>query len=225
MDWFWRLLGRGETSALGELRRIIVLVIEGLEPALVDEYLEQGLLHHLTLLSDIGDRRSLVNSAMGADGRSLGDAIGKLGLPAVELRPPDPRQPVDLAAICAADRQQQEQLFAALGRSRPAVVVGVFDMPARLSEFFAPRPDESQRLVLRDIYARMDEIVGKALSFVDARTVLLAVIRAPDTGEVATPSASAGLLFCNRRLAVPSAQNHSLEATIAGLLQPTETDR
>ena len=219
MDWFWRLFGRGRENGPSRVRRIIVLVIDGLEPALVDAYLEQGLLHHLALLGDFGGRGPLVHSATGAASGSLLDAIGKLGVPVVELQPVEPRQPADLEAICAADRHQQERLFAALARSRPTVVVGVFDMPARVKRLFGPRPDESQRLVLRDIYARMDEIVGKAFSFVDAGTALLAAIDASKTGEGASPSTSLGLLFSSRRLSRLDSAGIDLESAVAGLLR------
>jgi hypothetical protein len=219
MDLFWRLFGRGSAIGSSGLRRIIVLVIEGLDPALVDEFLEQGLLHHLALLTDVGGHGSLVDSALGVDDDSLGEAIGRLGVRAVELRPTKSRQSTSLAALCAADRQQQERLFAALARWRPTVVIGVFDLPARVKQLFGHQPDESQRLVLRDLYARMDEVIGKAFSFVDAQTVLLAVIRATDSGEVVPPSANADLVYANRQLTVSRAEHSRLDAIIVDLLR------
>jgi hypothetical protein len=226
MDWFWRLLGRERTRGPSKIRRVIVLVIDGLEPALVDEYLDEGLLHHLALLSDIGGRAPLLDS--GAEARavcgSLRHAISRLGVQAVELPPVEPSPPADLAAICAADRQQQERLLAALARSRPAVVIGVFDMPARLKRLFGSRPDESQRLVLRDVHARMDEIVGKAFSFVDERTALLAVVSGKNPGDVTPPSAPVALLFSSRKLSDSFAAEINLESAIASLLRPKARD-
>ena len=224
MDWFWRLVGHWQSNGSNKIRRVIVLVIDGIEPALVDEYLEQGLLHHLALLGDIGGRTPLINSAMLAAGGSLCDAVGELGVRSVELRSVVPRQPANLAAICAADREQQERLYTALGRSRPPVVVGVFDMPARVEQLFGTRPDESQRLVLRDVYARMDEIVGKAFSFVDEQTALLVVVGAQRVGEVAPPSARAGLLFSSRKLSGLIAGKIEIESAIAALLRSPPRD-
>jgi hypothetical protein len=224
MDWLRRLLAKWRTHGPVGVRRIIVLEIVGLEPALVDDYLEQGLLHHLALLCDIGGRALFSNSALSAADGSLCNAIGELGIRSIVLRPAAPRQPVDLAAICAADRAQQERLFAALARSRPAVVVGVFDMPARTERLFGPRPDENQRLVLRDVYARMDEVVGKAFSFVDTRTALLAVIRGQACGEPAPSSTRTGLLFSSRKLSRLGADRSDLATSISDILCSSPRD-
>jgi len=224
MDWFWRLVGHWQSNGPSKIRRVIVLVIDGLDSALVDDYLGQGLLHHLALLGDIGGRAPLINSAMLAAGGSLCDAVGELGVRSVELRPVVPWQSADLAAICTADREQQERLYTALGRSRPPVVVGVFDMPARVEQLFGPRPDESQRLVLCDVYARMDEIVGKAFSFVDEQTALLVVVGSQRVGEVAPPSARTGLLFSSRKLSGLIAGKIEIESAIAALLRSPPRD-
>jgi hypothetical protein len=104
------------------------------------------------------------------------------------------------------------------------VVVGVFDMPARVEQLFGPRPDESQHLVLRDVYARMDEIVGKAFSFVDEQTALLVVVGAQRVGEVAPPSARAGLLFSSRKLSGLIAGKIEIESAIAALLRSPPRD-
>ena len=95
-------------------------------------------------------------------------------------------------------------------------------MPARLKQLFGPQPDESQRFVLRDVYARMDEIVGKAFSFVDERTALLAVIRCPSVGEVAPTSASANLLFSSRRLSDSNPGGIAPNAVVGDLLSRSD---
>ena len=224
MNWLWRWLESWRAGGKSAVRRVIVLEIDGLEPALVDEYLEQGLLHSLALLSDIGARVPLVNSPTYAIGGSICDALRKSGVRTVELLPLEPPKPTDLTAICAVDRGQQQRLFAALARLRPAVVVCKFDMPARLKQLFGPQPDESQRYVLRDVYARMDEIVGKAFSFVDEKTALLAVIRGESSGDVAPTSAETGLLYSSRKLSDSASEGAELAAVVTGLLNPPAID-
>jgi hypothetical protein len=63
-------------------------------------------------------------------------------------------------------------------------------MLAQLESLFGPTPDAEQRLVLRDVHVRMDEVVGKAMSFVDARTVFLAAIR-PRRSTINAPAQAA----------------------------------
>ena len=51
MDWVRRMFGGWRAKGQGRVRRVIVVGLEGLDPALVEEYLEQGLLHNLALLA------------------------------------------------------------------------------------------------------------------------------------------------------------------------------
>ena len=212
MNWGRRLLENWRTGGRSRVRRVIVLGFNGLKPALVDHFLEQDLLHYSALLSDIGTRADWVDSWT-LDVARLASAIGKFGVRTVALPSPHLSSPADMQAICAADRLQQERLIAALKRSRPGLVACDFDMPAQLARLFGPDPDDSERLVIRDVYARMDEIVGKAYSFVDDRTVLLAAIPSPTTAEVAD-----GLLFASCPPDAVGRPESSLEATVLRLL-------
>jgi hypothetical protein len=219
MDWLRRLLEAWRTRRQAVVRRVVILRISGLEPALVDRYLDEGLLHYLALLADIGTRADCCE-VRPKDIQLLALAAGKVGLRTVALASLLLSQPPDADAICAADLEQQERLIAALGHFRPGIVLCDFDMPARLTQFFGPDPTENQRHILRDVYARMDEVVGKAFSFVDDRTVLLVAISAPSDNGSATSPAAAGLLFSSRRLAATAASEILLPATLLGLFGP-----
>lgn len=186
MNWFRRWLAgwRGEGPA-----RLVVVLIDGADLALVDRYLGEGLLPHLALVSDVGRRIDF------AVGRSFeppaifellrGQRIRTQILSQVPLD-----AAADLDAICASDRAQQDRLRVALGRRRWRAVVAVFPMLAQLESLFGPTPDAEQRLVLRDVHVRMDEVVGKAMSFVDARTEFLAAIR-PRRSTINAPAQAA----------------------------------
>ena len=195
MNWLRRLLANGWTRDRGQVRRVVVVVLEGLEPALVDHYMEQGLLHNLALLSDIGTRTRLRDSGPEFVD-SLESATAKHRVRTQVLMATAIRNPPDLSAICVADRTQQERMIAALLRARRGLVVVVFDMPLQLARLFGPDPTDDQRQIIRDVYARMDEIVGKAFSFVDGSTVLFAAV--PSGDDVPTADRpTAGLLFSN----------------------------
>jgi len=221
MDWVRRMLHGWRTSGRGGVRRVVVLGFAGLEPALVDRYLEQDLLHYSALLSDVGTRADWVDSRT-LDAARLASAIGKFGVRTVALPSPHLSSPADMQAICAADRQQQDRLIAALARWRPGVVLSEFDMPAQLARLFGPDPDARERQVIRDVYARMDEIVGKAFSFVDDRTVLLAAIAGPRVAGASEQSAAAGLIFASCPLDAVGppgiAPGIELQATVLRLL-------
>ncbi|MEX2091230.1 MAG: hypothetical protein WD971_01065 [Pirellulales bacterium] len=221
MAWLWRLLANWRISGQGRVRRVVVVGFDGLEPALVDHYLEQGLLHNLALLGDVGTRAAWVDSRP-FDAASLAATIGGHGVRAVVLPALHAPGQETLQAICADDGAQQERLIAALARSRRGVIVCVFDMPARLQILFGPHPDEGQRSVLRDVYARMDEIVGKAFSFVDDRTVLLAAIPSSNVAGAATESAARGLIFASCPLDVAGPAIASLPSTVLNLLGVAE---
>lgn len=173
MNWFQRWLAgwRGAGPA-----RLVVVLIDGADLALVDRFLGEGLLPHLALLCDVGQRIDF------EDGRhfeplAILELLRERHIQAqlLSLLPLD--ADADLEAICVADRAQQVRMRVALGRRRWRAVVAVFPMLAQLETLFGPAPNAEQRLVLRDVHVRMDEVVGKAFSFVDARTVLLAVVR------------------------------------------------
>jgi hypothetical protein len=197
MEWFRWLVAWGRSKVDKRVRRVIVVVLEGLEAELVDRYLEQGLLHNLALLSDIGTR-----AALGASRANLLETLSTTAasnhlrsvvLPAVPMA-----TAIDLHSICAADRAQQERLVAALSRRRTQVVAAVFDMPLQLVRLFGPHPQSDPQLILRDVYARMDEVVGKAFSFVDETTVLLAVVPERQRPEPVAQGPVAGLLYVSR---------------------------
>ncbi len=221
MAWLWRLLARWRTRRQSRVCHVVVVGFEGLEPALVDHYLEQGLLHNLALLGDVGTRAAWVDSRP-FDAASLAATIGGHGVQVVLLPAQSAPGQENLTTICADDTAQQERLIAALARSRPGVVVCVFDMPARQQILSGPHPDEGQRIVLRDVYARMDEIVGKAFSFVDDRTVLLAAIPSFNVAGVATESAAQGLIFASCPLDVAGPAIVALPSTVLHLLGVAE---
>ncbi|MGD9633025.1 MAG: hypothetical protein AB7U97_07085 [Pirellulales bacterium] len=164
---------------------MVVLWLSGLDVARVDQLLEVGLLHYLALLSDIGVRVRVEGDAV-VDFDSFVRRVRTIAPRTKALSPVPAAVPIDLDGICAADRAQQERLFAALDRRRPQVVACEFDMVAQLNRLFGSTPDE-QQLILRDVYARMDENVGKAFSFVDEETALVAIIptrrKSADPGE------------------------------------------
>ena len=158
------------------ISRVIALRLEGLVPALVIRYLEEGLFQHLALLSDIGSQAELAD-VVATDLDAFCIAMHRHGVHAMVLPAALLPADVNLVGICAADRVQQEQMIAALKERRDGVVVCVFDMVAQLGRLYGTPLNAEQQLVFRDVYARMDEIVGKALSFVDDRTVLVVIAR------------------------------------------------
>jgi hypothetical protein len=211
MNWLRSLLATLRSKRRGPFRRVIVLVIEGLEPSRVDDYLEQGLLHWLALLSDIGARAAWQDAPL-FDARKLELRLTDARVRTTTL-PASSSSANDLAAICALDRQQQESLFAALTRRRAGVVLAVFDMPARLARLYGSQPSAEQQAIVRDVYARMDEIVGKAFSFVDDETVLLTAISPPQSGD-SPPGGNTGMIFAS----CPPEQLDSSEITHASTL-------
>lgn len=196
MTWLRRLLSKWPARGQGQVRRVVLLVLDRLEPGVIDHYLEQGLLHNLALLSDVGTRSTWCESGpLSLDAFSA--ALAKHGMRIRMLPAALAAAPLGLDAICALDREQQERLIAELGRMRSEVVVGEFDMPAKLERLFGTDPDDNQRFIIRDVYARMDEIVGKAYSFVDERTALLVAIQKTEAGRAHSNTSAAGLLFAS----------------------------
>jgi hypothetical protein len=178
MNPLLRLFERWFPKGQGGLRRRILLEIVGLEPDAVDRYLGEGLLHNLALLSDVGGRGRLAHTAA-AEIAVLRATAGIRKVRVVELSPAPEVGDSQLSTICRDDESQQARLIEQLGR-RPSgeLVIATFDMPARLNQLFGRNLSESEGLVLRDVYARMDEIVGKVYSFVDD-SVLLSVVLGP----------------------------------------------
>lgn len=72
---------------------------------------------------------------------------------------------------------------------------------------------------MRDLYARMDEVVGKAFSFVDATTVLLAVIPGKHGTEAMDGGFTTGFLYASRPLPGPSAAGTSVSQLVLQLLE------
>ena len=199
MNWFRWLIQCWRARGRGTVRRVILLEIVGLEPAAVDRYLEQGLLHYLALLSDIGTREFVVDLPPSFVASTIGNAARHCGVRSVELLPPQNSPSADVESLCLTDRQQQERMIAELSRGRRGVVACVFDLPARLRQLFGPQPDEAHRLMIRDIFARMDEIVGKAHSFVDVGTELFVVIHTVGDCSVGNDTFARGLIFASCR--------------------------
>jgi hypothetical protein len=211
MSWIQQLLSTWRSDC--RIRRVVVLVLEGVEPGQVDRYLEQGLLHNLALLGDVG-ARSTWKEAGAATLEPLATPFREVGA-RVEMLPAASRDASnDLDACCAADTAQQEKLFAELSRGRSGVVVAEFDLLARLTQQFGAEPDDKEREILRDVYARMDEVVGKAYSFVDERTVLVVAMR----GTSVADQRSGGLLFASCRLEELGPTGESLPAVVRKLL-------
>jgi hypothetical protein len=184
----------------GGLRRRILLEIVGLEPAAIDRYLGEGLLHNLALLSDIGQRARL-DGSVATEIATLRATANQRGVRVIELTTALESGDSQLSTICRDDELRQTRLFEQLDR-RPAgeLIICSFDMPARLRRLFGSNPSESEQLVLRDTYARMDEVVGKAFSFIDD-SMALAIAVAPDQdchSECDTPRFAS--LFMSRGL-------------------------
>lgn len=200
MNPFLRIIERLISKGQGGLQRRILLEIVGLEPAAVDRYLGEGLLHNLALLSDVGGRGRLVGTAA-AEIAVLRATAGERKMRVVELSPALQGGDSQLSTICRDDESQQARLIEQL-RRRPAgeLVVAKFDMPARLNQLFGCNPSESDGLVLRDVYARMDEVVGKVYSFIDD-SVALAVVLAPQNDRQSICDApQPALVFSSRVL-------------------------
>lgn len=169
-----------------------------MEVARLEDYLELGLLHSLALLGDIGNCVALVESesiVRSVEIAANAERLRSVILPAIPIT-----SPVDLHSICAADQLQQERLIKALSRRRPQVVVAEFDMLRQLENLFGNCPQPDEQLIVRDVYARMDEIVGKAFSFVDEASFLLVAIPSRQASEPAAREQMAGTLFSSRPL-------------------------
>ena len=172
------------------IRQVAIISLDGLKSAQVDVYLNHGLLPNLALLSDIGGRYPWVDSQP-FDPGTLAAAFTRRGVK-VELSPPTRvTQRATLETITVDDRAQQELLIATLDRGR-------------LIALYGRSPTENERLVIRDVHARMDEVVGKAFSFVQGESVLIAV----------TP----GLIFASRPLGEFAATAAGLAAEVLRIL-------
>lgn len=162
----------------GDARRVIVIALTGFEPAQVDRFADEGLLHYLPLLEDIGIRFSL-SDASASDLESMASSLRREGIEVTRLTSDTTVAQLSLEQICAADRRRQEQLFDVLERQRRGVALCEFAMLAQLASRFGPHPTAEDEFVLRDVHARMDEHVGKVLSFVDERTALVVEVSRP----------------------------------------------
>lgn len=91
-----------------------------------------------------------------------------------------------LEAAYDIDRERQQMFFDTLRRVRQGVVACVFDAPDRIQHMFwrfheqshpargsDPARIEANRHVIRDMYVRMDELVGKTLASLDHDTALI----------------------------------------------------
>jgi hypothetical protein len=96
-------------------------------------------------------------------------------------------------------------------------------MPWRVAQAFDPQSggfcDEDRKQVIRDVYLRMDEVVGKAFSFVDDETALLVVVADCARGQSFWPPFGRGLLFCNWKLAGAGARGTDLAESVRELLR------
>lgn len=193
MNPWLRLVERWQSKGQRGPRRRILLEVVGLELAAVDRYLDQGLLHNLALVSDVGGRTNLAGS-IAAQLALVRQEARSRGIRVVELAPPSDGDSPELAAICQNDELRQTRLIEQL-RRRPGndLIICSFDMPARLHQLYGSSPDEAEQLVLRDVYARMDEVVGKAYSFVSDSVVLaVAILPQQDCrGECDAPMSTA----------------------------------
>ena len=145
--------------------------------------------------------------------RSAVQRIRAVAIPSVTLSPHP-----DLDVICAADQLQQEQMTSAVQRGRNRVVVCKFDMLRQLARLFGPRPSAEQQLVIRDGYARMDEVVGKALSCCDSETTLLVVIP-PNSGSPDSKlRPKNGMIFSSHRCDPPPPDDFQLAEFVRQLL-------
>jgi len=171
---FWDTLLRRPS---GKIRRVIVLVLQGFDSQRAEQYLDEGLLHYLPLLSDLGTQIDVCSEAAFDVDSCVG--ILRAAGTRVEMFAAMPTSAeANLDDLCVADRAQQEQLFALLRRRAGGVVVATFDLLSRIDRLFGSQPTSEQLLVIRDVHARMDEHVGKALSFVDSETALVVIIPA-----------------------------------------------
>jgi hypothetical protein len=211
MNWYqrWWAGWRGEGPT-----RVAILSLEGLERGLVDRYFEEGSLPNLAFLGDVGQRFD-VDDCRSLDPIALCEALRQRRVRARFIPPPRIASPADLDVICAADRAQQERLIAALERRRPRVIVASFPMMVQLAELFGPTPGGTQQQVLRDVVARMDEVVGKALSVIDARTILLVVLHPCRTATDVVMPAS---VFSSRALADGPQEAGSFASVVLALL-------
>ena len=214
MNLFRRSLAEWKKRRWASNSRVIILRLEALIPELVLRYLGEGLFQHLALLSDVGSR--IESAGCAADLASFRAALHRHVVHAAYLPAAPLPADVNLDDICAADRLQQERLIAVLKGRRPRVVACEFDMVAQLGRLYGTQPSGEQQLVMRDVYARMDEIVGKAMSFVDDRTALIVMLHAADS-EV-EPGQSKTLVFASCRLEPASVERADLAKIVLRLL-------
>ena len=168
---FWDTLLRRPKD---RVRRVIVLVLQGFDWRRAEQYLGDGLLHYLPLLSDIGAHFD-VGSEAAFDVDTCVLCLRTAGTRVELLTSVPTAARANLDELCAADRTQQEQLFTFLRRRRSGVVVATCDLLSRIERLHGSQPTADQQLVIRDVHARMDEHVGKAFSFVDRETALVVV--------------------------------------------------
>lgn len=217
MELWRRLFAIGRSTVDDRIRRVVVIVLEGLELDLVERSLEQGLLHNLALLSDIGTRVAFTKPQLNVV-ESLARVANTNSLRSVFLPAVSIAGAIDLRSICAADRAQQARLFAALSRRPPQIVGAEFDMPLQMARLFGPDPRADEQIILRDIYARMDEVVGKAFSFLDEQTALLTLIPGRHDSAVADGGFATGFLYASRPLPLPKEAETSVSQLVLPLL-------
>jgi predicted AlkP superfamily phosphohydrolase/phosphomutase len=91
-----------------------------------------------------------------------------------------------LKAAYNIDEERQQMFFDSLERVKDGLIACVFDAPDRIQHMFWRFGDESHpargsdvarieanRHVIRDMYARMDKLVGKTIASIDERTALV----------------------------------------------------
>jgi hypothetical protein len=198
MNFFERLIGRWRIRGQGARQRVILLNIVGLEPRSIDPFLTEGLLHNLALLSDVGTGQEFTRSS-GANLAEIERAARGRQLRVQKLSGPS-KLAVNLSDICRDDEKRQAELVETLTGSWSGLLVAPFDMPLRLQRLFGSQPSPGEQLVLRDTYARMDEIVGKAFSFVDESTALAVLISPAADWQMNCDAPNESLFFFSRPL-------------------------
>lgn len=209
---------RGKSPNL--VRRVIVLVLEGFDLSFAERLWDEGLLHYMSTLSDLGARLEL----HGDESNSLAAAAASLRAAGVRVSSPQScaaTANANLDEICDADRTLQERLFKQLMRHPDGVVIATFDMLARIERHCKSRVLTDSPSILRDVHARMDEHVGKALSFVDESTVLIVAI--PKKQELREAGDNRGLweIFVSRPLPASGSRTGSLVELVHQFLEAT----
>jgi len=207
--------GRGSRKV--GIRRVVILILEGFDTVRGRRFFDEGLLHYLPLLADIGAQLSLPD-ATSTDIEAIATALRAAHLKVTVLPSEATSYQATMDGICNADRVQQKKLFVALRRHRCGVVICAFDMLARLERLFGPQPTVSELQILRDVHARMDENVGKALSFVDEETALLAVIPARSAALQAGAAPQGPEVFAGLPLPASDARSLGLAPIVLGIL-------